>query len=103
MSRPTCNQGNDFATGLLQGPEARVYNSTAMIKKATVTILLVLSTAAGAMAQQVPDEVTDNFTGPVKPAAATLWAAVFVAAVLVVAVIFIAFKDPRRTHLDEQK
>ncbi|MCY2927806.1 MAG: hypothetical protein NT031_20675 [Planctomycetota bacterium] len=74
-----------------------------MIKKATATILTVLGTAAWAMAQQVPEEVTDNFRGPAKPATATIWISLVIAAMLVLAALFVAFRDPRRTHLDEQK
>ena len=73
-----------------------------MIKKATVTILTVLAAAAAAAAQQAPEEVTDNFVVSAKPPA-TLWISVVIATIFVLAAMFVAFKDPRRTHLDEHK
>ena len=104
MSRHSCNRANEFTTGLLQGLNACVYNRSAMIKKTAVAILTVLWTAAGALAQQAaPAEVTDNFIGPTKPDSAAVWMTVFIAAILVGAAMFVVFKDPRRTHLDEHK
>ena len=104
MSRRSCNRTKAFATGLLQAGGERVYNSSAMMKKAILTVLTVMWTATWALAQELtPPEVSDRFVGPGKPAEATTWISVAMATIFVAATLAVAFKDPRRTHLDERK
>jgi hypothetical protein len=101
MWRRSCNRKIATATGLLRGAEGGVYNWRAMMNRAIVTILTVLWTVAGALAQQAPEPVSDSYVCPGDATAAAQWANVGIATVLLIATLFVAFKDPRRTHLDE--
>lgn len=104
MWRRSCNRTKAFATGLLQSGGAGVYNSSAMMKKAILTVLTVMWAATWALAQEVtPQDVSDKFTGPGKPTEASTWISIAIATVFLAATVAVAFKDPRRTHLDEQK